>query len=345
MNLKTTYILFGILVAALAGLALTQLFGLGKQGPKSEFIFPDLHAKKATVEEKDIDTIRIEHADSAKTGTYAFARDDAKNWEMEEPQKVRVDRFAVNNLVNDLIGAKKEKVETVRDLKEYELDKPHAIVTFTRGDQAWTLNVGKESQGSDPYVFVTTSSRPKEPVAVRKSSLQSVFKSLNDFRSRTLLAASESDVEKVELRAAGKKQPVSLAKESAGRWRFTEPAGFGAADYDGASAPQLSTEKGTKITGVRDLLRDTVDLRIENTSDFVADNVSEQDLKDKYGLDKEIPATLRIIVTSSKKTAEGDKTTTTETVLIGKKIAAEKPEKKDEKKDEKKEEKKEEKKP
>ena len=34
MNLKTTYILFGILVAALAGLALTQLLGLGKRGPK-----------------------------------------------------------------------------------------------------------------------------------------------------------------------------------------------------------------------------------------------------------------------------------------------------------------------
>jgi hypothetical protein len=336
MNLKTTYILFAVLVAAMAGLALTQLFGLGRSKTKSEFIFPDLHTAKQKVEEKDIDGIRIEHAGSAQTGTYAFTRDANKNWEMQEPQRFRVDQFAVTRLVGDVLDATKEKVEVVKDLKEYELDKPHLIVTFTRGDQSWTLNVGKESQGTDPNVYVTTSSRPKEPVAVKKSRLQSVFKTLNEFRSRTLLAATEPEIDGVELQAAGKKEALILAKEKVGRWLFKQPSGYGEADYEGDATPRLATEKGGKISGVRELIRQATGLQVENQTDFVADNVGESELKDKYGLEGGNPATLRIVVSSAKKSADGEsKTTATETLLIGKKVPEDKPEKKDDKSDKK----------
>jgi hypothetical protein len=344
MNLKTTYILFAILIAAMAGLALTQLFGLGKRGTKSDFIFPDLHAKKTAVEEKEINSIRIEHAGGSKAGTFAFVR-NAGNWEMVEPRKLRVDQFAVDKLVGDVVRATQDKVETTSDLKEYELDKPRLTVTFTRGEQSWTLEVGREDAGSDPHVYVVTSSRRKEPMAVRKSALPSVFKSLNEFRARGLIAANDSEIDNLELRATEKKEPLVLAKKEDGRWIFQQPAGFGEADYEGDSTPRLSTDKSTKITGVRDLLRDVTDLRVENVNDFVTDEPGAQELKDKYGLDKSNSATLRIVVTSSKKTAEGDKTANTETLLIGKKVPEDKPEKKEEKKDEKKDVKKEEKKP
>src|SRR5262249_23534432 len=93
-----------------------------------------------------------------------------------------------------------------------------------------------------------------------------------------------------------------------------------------------------KLTGVRELLRDVTDLKVENQNDFLADNASEKDLADKYGLDAKNPATLKIVVVSSKKTASGDKTTASETLLVGKKVPEDKPERKDEKKDLKKEE-------
>jgi hypothetical protein len=344
MNLKTTYILFAVLIAAMAGLALTQLFGLGRKVSKSDFIFPDLHAKKTAVEEKEIESIRIEHAGGSKAGTFAFVR-TAGNWEMQEPRRLRVDQFAVDKLVGDVVRATKDKVETTSDLKEYELDKPRVKVTFTRGEQSWTLDVGREDAGSDPHVYVATSSRRKEPLAVRKSALQSVFKSLNDFRARGLIEARDSEIDNVDLRPTEKKEPLVLAKKKDGRWMFQQPAGFGEADYEGDSVPRLSTDKSTKITGVRDLLRDVTDLRVENANDFVTDDAGDQELKDKYGLDKSGPATLRIVVTSAKESPEGDKTTSTETLLIGKKVPEDKPEKKEEKKEEKKDAKKDENKP
>jgi len=342
MNLKTTYILFGVLAVALGGLVLAQLFRLGPRGPGSDFVFPELHSRKNPVDEKKIDSVRIEHADSAKGATYLFTRGDQRAWQIEEPKQFRAAQFEVNNLVQHVASAAREKVDLISNLKEYELDKPRIIVTLSRGDESWTLNIGKESQGTDPYVYVTSSIRPKEPIAVKKSAIQDVFKSLNEFRDLSLVAARESEIDNLELDAPGKKGAAALVKETGESWKFTQPAGYGAADYNGDGTPHLSTEKGFKITGVRDLLRAVVDTRVEKPADFVADNVSDTELKDNYGLDKSDPATLRIVVKSSKKNAEGDSTTSTETLLIGKKVPVENQEKKDEKKDEKKSDKKQE---
>jgi hypothetical protein len=334
MNLRTTYILFGVLLAGLAGLALTRMFGLGQRSSKSDFVFPELHAKNATVQDKDIDTVRIEHPDSS-TGTIEFVRDAKKNWVMQAPRKVRVDQFTVNHLVNQVLGATKEKVEVVNDLKEYELDKPHYIVTLSKGEESWTLKVGKQSQGTQPNVYVASSSRPKEPVAVKKSSLDNVFKTLNQFRSKSLVSASASEAQSVEMQAAGKKESLALEKGKDARWTFKKPGDYGEADYEGEGPPPLSTET-RKITGVLGLLQAVTGLQVEHETDFVADDVGDQELKDKYGLDATNPATLRVELTAVKSTpGEEEKTTVNETLLIGKKVAEPKDDKKPEKKDEK----------
>src|SRR5262249_24418837 len=215
---------------------------------------PELHSKKHAFDEKEIDSIRIDHADSAKGETYVFTRGDQRTWQIEQPERFRAAQFEVNNLAQHVATASREKVDRASNLKEYELDKPRIIVTLTRGDQSWSLNIGKESQGTDPYVYVTTSARPKEPIAVKKSALQAVFKSLNEFRDLSLVAARESEIDNLELQAAGKKGTAALVKESGELWKFTQPAGYGAADFNGDGTPHLSTEKGFKITGIRDLL-------------------------------------------------------------------------------------------
>src|SRR6266851_8289851 len=107
MNLKTTYILFGVLFAVMGGLALALLFGFGQSGANSNWVFPDLQSKKDPVEEKDIDSVRVEHADSTKSGTYSFTRDKQGNWQMEEPQQFRAAPFEVNNLVREVVRASK----------------------------------------------------------------------------------------------------------------------------------------------------------------------------------------------------------------------------------------------
>jgi hypothetical protein len=337
MNLKTTYVLFAVLAAALVGLALTQIFG-SRGGSQSDYVFAELHAKKSAVKDDEIDSVRIDHGDGGTT--IAFKRDDKKSWVMEEPQGFRVDRFAVDNLVRDVIGAQKEKVDVVKDPKEYELDHPRVTVTISKGEQSWELKVGKQDQGNDPHVFVTASTRPKEPVAVKKSRLAGVFKSVNDFRARELVAANTNEAQSVELQGHGQKEPIILEKDTGGRWAFKKPAGFGEADYEGEGPPPLATE-ARKITGVLGLLQAVTGLRVEGEGDFIADNVSAQELKDKYGLDGSDPATLRVEIKASKMIPnETEKTTTTETLLIGKKVPEDKEAKKDDKKDEKKDEKK-----
>src|SRR5262245_28315074 len=111
MNLKTTYMLFGLLAIALGGLVLAQLFRLGPRGSGSDFVFPELHSKKNPVDEKEIDSVRIEHVGSAKAETYVFTRGDQRAWQIEEPGQFRAAQFEVNNLVQHVATATREKVD------------------------------------------------------------------------------------------------------------------------------------------------------------------------------------------------------------------------------------------
>lgn len=343
MNLKTTLVLFGVLAVALGVLALTQLLGVGRAGDQSDYLFPEIHKKGKTVEAKDIDTVKIEHAAPSQQGTFVFTRKDDGTWDMQQPASYRVDRFQVDSLVSQVLDARREKSETTSDLKETGLDQPSFVVTLKKGDQEWKLNVGKQLQGGDQVVYVSTGKKPKEPAVVRRNDLANVFKNLNEFRSKELLNASALNTQAIELQVP-QKPAVSLDKGSDGRWTFLKPAGWGRADYEGVpppmpAGPGAPPPAPTSPAGVRDLLTAVDRLRVETDADFVANDVGEKELKEKYGLDKDAPTTLRIEVkTKGRLTDLEDKAAVTQTLLIGNKVPEEKKpeEKKDEKKDDKK---------
>ena len=342
MNLKTTYILFGVLAAALGAFLLTQLFHWGKPGNKSDYLFPEFNKKKDAVEANVIDKIEITHGDSGKDSTFVFEK-DGKGWEMKSPGRFRIEDQAVSMFVSDLTRAATEKSEVGNDLHEYALDSPRIKVVLSGGGKDWKLNVGRESPGIDPEVFVTTGDQPKQPKVVKKSAISSIFKTLGEFRSKELLAASQDSIQTIKLQAGSKGETVVLEKGSDGRWAFKKPADFGAADYEGSGPPPIMNQPEKEITGVLGILQaiNSASLRVMGDKDFVADNVSTEDLKDKYGLAKDSPETLRIEITSTKGKGD-DATKTTEVLLIGKKVPEEKEDKKDEKKDEAKDKKKDE---
>lgn len=285
MNFKTTYILFGVLVAVLVVFGVTQLLGLQSPKDKSVYVLPTLHDKKKPIRSDDIDTVEIARGKPTEEKLIFYRTD--QGWKLREPS-VRVDGYAVDRLIQQVIDAKKEeKADVAENLKQLGLDTPRTVVTLTQkgSDRDWKLSLGEESVtggSSDKVIYVTSSDRPTQPMAVRRLDVENVFKKLNDFRSKNLLAESSFDIVSAKLQEP-KRELVDLEKTSDGKWRFDRPA-FGEADFEGEpSAAPGATEK--KITGVRDLLQAVVDVRVESDDDFGATNASDTELAEK-GLEK-----------------------------------------------------------
>src|SRR5438270_13667393 len=105
MNFKTTYILFGIFAAVLVVFATTQLLGLQSPKDKSVYVLPSLHDKKKPMRSEDIGTVEIARANPEEK--LVFYRSE-QGWKLREPS-VRVDGYAVDRLVQQVIDAKKEE--------------------------------------------------------------------------------------------------------------------------------------------------------------------------------------------------------------------------------------------
>src|SRR5439155_2869549 len=87
MNLKTTYILFGVLLAVLLLFAATQFSGCDKSGTEKEaFLFADFHAKKSPVKTADVDSVRIERPPAKQALVFTREKSD---WRMTEPYALR----------------------------------------------------------------------------------------------------------------------------------------------------------------------------------------------------------------------------------------------------------------
>jgi hypothetical protein len=278
MNFKTTYILFGLLAGVLVVFGLTQL--LGVQSPKDDtvWVFNSLNDRKNLVSSSDIETVQIEHA-SAQPQKLVFFRND-QGWQLQEP-KVRVDGYAVDRVIDQVKGARKEqKADVSSDLKQFGLDAPKTIVTLKKKgeDNEWKLNIGNESEGSEfeKVIYVTSSDRPTEPMAVKRSELDSVFKDLNSFRSKSLAADSAFDITYLSAQEP-KHEPVVLEKNSEGHWRFQKPD-FGEADYDGEPTGTAVPTADKAITGVRDLLQGVADIKVDSDKDFGPTDVPDAKL-------------------------------------------------------------------
>src|SRR5262249_48666019 len=153
----------------------------------------------------------------------------------------------VDRLVSEVSGAQRQKSAMSNNLAEYGLDSPREVVTLKRGGQEWSLNVGKESSGSG-VVYVAHAGNPQEPMAVRKTEIDTVFSPANAFRDHDLLT-SGNEATDISLDAKG--QTLELAKKGESEWRFVKPP-YGPANPSGASPmgfPPAAADK--KMDGVR----------------------------------------------------------------------------------------------
>ncbi|HEY1861854.1 MAG TPA: DUF4340 domain-containing protein, partial [Gemmataceae bacterium] len=326
MNLKTTYILFGLVFAILLVVGLLQIFNPKNPTEGSEYVFPDLVSKEGNVTPSEMDSLRVERTIKGKKEDLLFVR-QGSTWELREPAKLRIESFQVEDLVRKVMSARKETSKTTSNLKEYGLDEPAVVLTLQKGEKTYNLSLGSETAAT--VVYGISSADPKKPFAVKKSSLDPVYKPLNDFRSKDLLAAKPFQTTAVDLKDK-KGNELALEKTSGTRWRFQKP-NYEEADYDGeptGAAEPAGLSK--KITGVHELLNQIEAIRVETDSDFLASDVSDAELTSKYGLEAGKPDLLRIEVKQPKDTpkpGEPAKESVTQVLLIGKKAEPDKDDK------------------
>jgi hypothetical protein len=313
MNFKTTYILFGILVGLLTVFFLSQM--TGRKPGWEKYVMTDL--RDAKVRTQDIDTVEIERFRTQAEKVVLVRDADNQGWKMTQPHQFRVEGYLVDQVVNQVYNAQREEAADLPpNLKQAGLESPSVVVTLRKGvEQEWKLNLGEESIGTatSKLVYVTSTGRPNEPAAVKRSDLDSLFTSVKDFRSKDLLAErgfdSASNILYVKLQETGGgsmslEKTKNGIKSKTGRWRFESPA-YGDADEEGDTS--ATGTDATRVTGVKGLLSAVEGIRVESSEDFEANDVP--DLA-KYGLEADKPKTLRIEikrVTGSAADKEDDK--------------------------------------
>lgn len=141
-----------------------------------------------------------------------------EEWKIEQPSAYDADDAAVRGFLASLrsLRAKDFPSEDDKDLQRFGLDEPRLSVSLAVGADGATTEVlfGKEAE--DKSVYVKAGNRPTI-FAVGDWAYRDVDKELNDFRDKSLLAASADDVRGLDLvREDG--ETVSLSRDDAGKW-------------------------------------------------------------------------------------------------------------------------------
>ena len=320
MNFRTTYLLFGLLFVFLGVMLLTQLFGTHPPD-QPEFAIPSLHDTLKPTKTDEFDTVEIQRF-HPKAETLRFYKDSKGSWRCKDPD-VRLVSGLARQVIDQVMGAKRdEQADLTSDLKKFGLDSPSVKVTLIKsgsGAEYW-LSLGEtSSSGPGAMIYATSSDAPKAPMAIRKSDIESIFKSLTEFRAKDLLAETTFDIADVKIQAASK-PVVELEKSGEGKWRFKQPA-FGEAETEAENptAPVPPTAAG-RIATVNDLLNAVTGLHVDKDTDFDTNNAKEDELANK-GLAAGKAETVRVEIKKQPSQGLGSepKEPSTDALLVGKK--------------------------
>jgi hypothetical protein len=311
MNFKTTYILFGILIGFLV------LFGLmiAVKRPSDDlgYVFPSFHNEKEPVDTTEIVKVEIDRKGEDKL----VLEKGKQGWQLHSP-RVRLESNPVASLIREVTQARREEnTDVTSNLRLWGLEDPRTTVTLRKADgRSWWLKLGKESKEKDGVVYVNSSDRPKEVLAVKRSSLAAVVNFHFDrVWSRKLLHADPFTTQRVALQGpkkGGKAKQVILKKLPKGGFGFVKPP-YGTVEME-ASTFILGDKPPKQSPGVRGLLTAIDNLQAES----LVEPLGRVNLK-KYGVEDGANG-LRITVTDAGEGGDEDNKTTAKTLLIGKKV-------------------------
>ncbi len=197
----------------------------------------DLRDKKLVhLKKDDVRKLKIERPETTIIAERINAGDTHK-WQLHQPVEAAADRFAVEDVVDDIIRAKAaDFANRPQDLSSIGLDKPQAIVSLTMKDgQEQTFRIGKQIEKEVPkeygegteqkrVVYVDVEQRP-QLLLVAASLLDQVSKSAFDLRDKTILDFAKEKVLEVKVQSK-QKLNFTANKNEDGEWFLTAPAGM-----------------------------------------------------------------------------------------------------------------------
>jgi hypothetical protein len=320
---KTIYILGAGLLGVAAIILVIQLTGSSTSDPLHVYAFPSLRASASPpIKPEDITRIEIDRTKDDKREKLVFERVD-QGWKLKSPE-THVE--GIDQIIKQFSTVQKEEsADLSRDLKELGLAPTTMTVTLIQGKSGreWRLNVGHQSAGKpeNAVVYVSSSEVP-EPMAVRRSQIDEIFKSVKDLIPVEVLNASALNTTLARFDAPNK-PTLAVERKEFGRWMFVKPEGYGEADAQGEPAPDNAPPNPDRpISGVNDLLEAVGALR---RAEFATLDASNDDLA-RFGLARDGYATLRIQVQRTSDNVIGRnpfKEPVVTALLIGKRVEKE----------------------
>jgi hypothetical protein len=139
-----------------------------------------------------------------------------KDWEIVQPLKAPADQQVVTAMLATLGRLQKERdLGTVKDLKNFGLEKPALTLAFTAAGQPHQLLVGAKAPG-ERYYYVLRDQEP-QVLLVNAGDKESLDRSLTALRDKTLMTFQEDQVKAVRLRVDHQKAELS---RDGSRWRW-----------------------------------------------------------------------------------------------------------------------------
>ena len=160
MNFKTTYVLFGLLLAMLA--TLFVVLWLGDRGSTNEgFVFTSFKDPKNPVKQQNITRVEIDRLRPAED-PLVFEK-DGKEWKITQPRTLPAEGMRVDELIDSLARAKINEDTRSLSLKQAGLNSPSRVIKLTTDDyRELKLSIGEVTGGGGQAIaYVLSSDRPR----------------------------------------------------------------------------------------------------------------------------------------------------------------------------------------
>ena len=253
MKLKTTIILFSVLVILLAFVYFFEIKGKAAREKAKE-----KEEKLVDLASDNIQKMTLKKEDE----TLTFKKNDKGEWLITEPMEVKADSSEVSSLADDFSQLKIERMveQEPKDLKKYEIPKKELALWVKGQEQPVKILIGMENPLDNTFFAKWEDS---QKVVLLSSSLKSALdKKFFDFRQKDVFQFETDKVKNIKLRAKDIEWEALNKDED---WLLDKPV-------------KALAKKNT----LDNILSSLSDLKAKA---FVAEEKKPEDIK-KYGLEK-----------------------------------------------------------
>jgi hypothetical protein len=217
MKFKSTLILLIIVVVLFA---FVYIFEIRK--PKESTGESDNLGKLLSLAKEDVNKVELAYSDPNYEGIVC-SKDDAGEWQIEQPLKAKADQKLMDRLISDTVGKYvHETLKEAEDISEYGLDNPRVTATFYLQDgTSRTIMLG-DTVPTRNYVYVKQKAVPDISL-VTASIADDLTKFPSDLRDRTVITLDKSAIRKIRLKYADRENIVCQKTEA--EWNLLEPMG------------------------------------------------------------------------------------------------------------------------